>query len=230
MEFALRNGHWYATIVIAAEGRLAYSSARTTVREAWRKHGQGDPARPRGEAAALVLLWKILSVRYCEPLTVFPKVLETVTQLDLLDLEPGLIGIVPNIPSDHRTGNREGHVDRREKKRLRDYIGEHLDVSSTRLTDDEATFLSDFLDEYEEIYKGRTDTRTTSHDSWSSDGRYTRRETFTYTFIDDVGIREHCEYQDDDGQNGTSTKVIKDARGILNWLEDHPSWRPGFCQ
>ncbi|MFF3608189.1 hypothetical protein [Streptomyces sp. NPDC002463] len=111
-------------------------------------------------------------------------------------------------------------MDRHEKKRLRDHIGEHLDVSSTRLTDDEATFLSDFLDEYDETYKGRTETRTTSHDGWSSDGKYTRRETFTDTFTDDVGIRQDYEYQDDDGQSGTSTNVIRDARGMLNWFRD----------
>lgn len=111
-------------------------------------------------------------------------------------------------------------MDRHEKKRLRDYIGEHLDVSSTRLTDDEATFLSDFLDEYDETYKGRTETRTTSRDGWSSDGKYTRRETFTYTFTDDVGIRQDYEYQDDDGESGASTYVITDARGILNWFRD----------
>ncbi|MEU2726735.1 hypothetical protein [Streptomyces griseoviridis] len=108
-------------------------------------------------------------------------------------------------------------MDRHEKKRLRDYIGEHLDVSSKRLTDDEATFLSDFIDE---TYKGRTESRTTSRDGWSSDGKYTRRETFTYTFTDDIGIRQDYEYQDDDGESGTSTYVITDARGILNWFRD----------
>jgi hypothetical protein len=111
-------------------------------------------------------------------------------------------------------------VDRHEKKRLRDYIGEHLDVSRTRLTDDETTFLSDFLDEYDETYKGRTETRTTSHNGWGSDGKYTRRETFTDTFTDDVGIRQDYEYRDDDGQSGKSTNVITDARGILNWFRD----------
>ncbi|MFJ3280285.1 hypothetical protein [Streptomyces halstedii] len=45
-------------------------------------------------------------------------------------------------------------MDRHEKKRLRDYIGEYLDVSSTRLTDEEATFLSDFLDVYDETLQG----------------------------------------------------------------------------
>ncbi|GAA4297823.1 nuclear transport factor 2 (NTF2) superfamily protein [Actinomadura luteofluorescens] len=112
-------------------------------------------------------------------------------------------------------------MDRHEKKRLRDYIGEHLDVSSTRLTDDEARFLRDFLDAYDETYRGRTETRTTRHVGWSSDGKYTRRETFTDTFTNDVGIRQDYEYKDDDGQSGTSTNMIKDARGILNWFRDH---------
>jgi hypothetical protein len=47
------------------------------------EHGQRDPARPRGEAEDLVLVWNILSVRYCGPLTVFPEILENVTQLEL---------------------------------------------------------------------------------------------------------------------------------------------------
>jgi hypothetical protein len=116
--------------------------------------------------------------------------------------------------------SREGPVDRSEKKRLRDHVGEHLDVSGARLTDDEAAFLSDFVDEYDEKYRGRTDSRTTSYDGWSSDGKYTRTETFTDTFTDDVGIRRHHEYRDDDGQSGTSSNEITDARGILNWFRD----------
>ncbi|MFG2800426.1 hypothetical protein [Streptomyces pseudovenezuelae] len=111
-------------------------------------------------------------------------------------------------------------MDRHAKKRLRDYIGEHLDVSSTRLTDDEATFLGHFLDEYDETHKGRTETRTRSSVGWSSDGKYTYRETFTDTFTDEVGIRQDYEYQDDDGQRRTSMNVITNARGILNWFRD----------
>lgn len=111
-------------------------------------------------------------------------------------------------------------MDQHEKRRLRAYIGERLDVSGTRLTDDEAIFLSDFVDKYDETYRGRSETRTTSRDGWSSDGKYTRRETFTDTFTDDVGIRQDYEYQDDDGQGGRSTTVITDARGILNWFRD----------
>ena len=109
-------------------------------------------------------------------------------------------------------------MDRYEKKRLRDYIGEYLDISSARLTDDEAALLSNFLDEYDKTYRGRTKTRTKNGVGWGSDGKYTYRETFTDTFTDDVGIRQDYEYQDDDGQSRTSTKVITDARGILNWL------------
>ena len=111
-------------------------------------------------------------------------------------------------------------MDRHEKKRLRDHIGEYLDVSNTRLTDYEASLLVDFIDTYDERYKGQSQTRTTSHDSWSSDGRFTRKETFTDTFPDEVGIRQDYEYQDDDGQSGSSTSLIQDARGVLNWLSN----------
>lgn len=45
-------------------------------------------------------------------------------------------------------------MDRSEKKRLRDKIAEHLDVSGTRMTDDEAARLSDFVDEYDEKHRG----------------------------------------------------------------------------
>lgn len=112
-------------------------------------------------------------------------------------------------------------MDRQAKKRLREHIGEYLDVSGARLTDDEAIRLGKFIDEYDESYEGRTVTRTRSHDGWSSEGKYTRRETFTDTFTDDVGLRQTYEYQDDDGQSGTSSNEIRDARGILNWLRDH---------
>ncbi|GAA2017276.1 hypothetical protein [Nocardioides kribbensis] len=111
-------------------------------------------------------------------------------------------------------------MDRNEKKRLRDHIGEHLDVSGARLTDDEATFLSEFVDEYDEKHRGHSETWTRSFDSWSSDGKYTRKETFTDTFTDDVGIRRDYEYQDDGGQHGASSTEIRDARGVLDWFRD----------
>lgn len=113
-------------------------------------------------------------------------------------------------------------MDRNEKKRLRERIGEHLDVTGARLTDDEATLLGDFVDEYDEKHRGRTETRNASHTGWSSDGQYTRRETFTDTFTDDIGIRQDYEYEDDDGQRGASSSAITDARGILNWFKNNP--------
>lgn len=111
-------------------------------------------------------------------------------------------------------------MDRNEKKRIRDYIGEHLDVSGTRLTDDEAIQLRDFIDQYDESYKGRSETRRSSHAGWSSDGKYTRTEEFTDSFTDEVGLRRDYGYHDDDGQSGESSHVVRDARGILNWLRD----------
>lgn len=112
-------------------------------------------------------------------------------------------------------------MDRSEKKRVRDHIGEYLDVGKTRMSDDEAAQLGDFVDNYDEVYRGRTESRTSSFTGWSSDGKYTRTEEFTDTFTDDVGIRQDYSYRDDDGQTGGSSSVVKDARGILNWIKDH---------
>ncbi len=111
-------------------------------------------------------------------------------------------------------------MDRTEKKRLRERIGEHIDVSGARLTDDEAQFLGDFVDRYDDEYRGRSETRTKSFTGWSFDGKYTRDETYVDTFTDEVGIRANYAYQDDDGQAGESSTEIKDARGILNWFRD----------
>jgi hypothetical protein len=114
-----------------------------------------------------------------------------------------------------------GNVDRNEKKKLRERIGEHLDVSNTRLTDDEAGFLHDFIGDFDDKYRGQSETRRSSRDGWSSDGKYTRTEELTHTFTDDIGIRVDYQYRDDDGQTGESSREIKDARGILNWFRDH---------
>lgn len=111
-------------------------------------------------------------------------------------------------------------MDRQEKMRLREHIGKHVDVSGTRLTDDEAQRLAEFIDDYDSR-RGQSHTRRESHDGWSSDGKFTRREEYIDTFTDEVGIRKDYSYQDDDGQTGSETTEIKDARGILNWLKDH---------
>jgi hypothetical protein len=109
-------------------------------------------------------------------------------------------------------------MDKDEKKRLREHIGEHLDVSGTRLTDDEAQQLGRFVDSYDD-HRGKSETRTTKRQAWSSDGKYVREETYTDTFTDEVGIRTDYSYQDDDGQSDSSSTEIRDARGVLNWLK-----------
>jgi len=113
--------------------------------------------------------------------------------------------------------NAARKMDREQKMRLRERIGNHLDVSSARLKDDEVQFLAEFIEDYDS-YRGQSQTRTSSHDDWSSDGKYTRREEYTDTFTDEVGIRRDYSYQDDDGQTGSASTEIKDARGILNWF------------
>lgn len=111
-------------------------------------------------------------------------------------------------------------MDRREKKELRDQIGEHLDLGSARLTDDDAELLGEFIDEYDESYRGRSESRETRRTGWSSDGKYVRHETCTDTFTEDVGIRQDYEFEDDDGQRGSSSSEIRDARGVLTWLRN----------
>lgn len=111
-------------------------------------------------------------------------------------------------------------MDQNRKKRLREYIGEHLDVSSARLTDNEAGFLKEFIDDYDVAYRGRSETRRSSRVGWSSDGKYIRTEELTDTFTDAIGIRRDYQYHDDDGQSGESSTEIKDARSILNWFRD----------
>jgi hypothetical protein len=113
-----------------------------------------------------------------------------------------------------------GRMERNEKQRLRDYIGAHLDVSGTRLSEDEALFLRDFFDGYK-TYRGRSVTRKSSHPSWGSDGRYTVWEERTFTFTDRIGIRVDYAYRDDDGQHRESSIVIENARAILECFKDY---------
>lgn len=112
-------------------------------------------------------------------------------------------------------------MNRNEKKEKKDFISKHLDTSNTRLKDEEVDFLCNFIDEYDDKYKGQTRTKKSSYKDWSSDGKYTRWEENTYTFSDDIGIHEEYNYHDDDGQSGEYSSYIKDARGVLNWFKKH---------
>ena len=112
-------------------------------------------------------------------------------------------------------------MDRNEKKEKRSFISQYLDTSNTRLKDDEVDFLYDFINEYDNKYKGKTSIETRRHDGWSSDGKFTRTIINTSTYNDDIGIHMENSYYDDDGQSGNSSSDIKNARGILNWFKEH---------
>lgn len=107
-------------------------------------------------------------------------------------------------------------MNRNDKKSKRNYISTYIDTSKSRLKDDEVDTLCDFIDEYEEKYRGKSQVYKSSYDGWNSEGKYTREEEITYTFNDDISIHEEYSYHDDDGQFGHQSRDIKDVRGILN--------------
>ncbi|WP_175935290.1 hypothetical protein [Corynebacterium sp. Marseille-P4321] len=108
-------------------------------------------------------------------------------------------------------------MDRNEKKKLREKISEFLDLEHTRLSDDDASLLSDFVDNYDD-YRGSSHTRTSSYDGFSSDGKFTRKETTTETFLDSPGVRVDYSFTDDDGMTGESSHEIRDGRGMIDFL------------
>lgn len=112
-------------------------------------------------------------------------------------------------------------MDNKEKKEKKDFINRFLDIGNSRLKDEEVDFLHEFINNYGKEYKGKSKTKKSSYDGWSSEGKYTRIEEDKYTFTEDVGIRHDHKYHDDDGQRGEYTDLIKDARGIINWFKKH---------
>jgi hypothetical protein len=104
---------------------------------------------------------------------------------------------------------------RNEKKEKKAFISEHLNIGRTYLNDEEVDFLVKFIEEYDEKYRGQTDTKKSSF----SDGKITRWEEKTYTFTDDIGIQEKYKYHNDNGTSGGSYHEIKDAKGILKWFK-----------
>lgn len=112
-------------------------------------------------------------------------------------------------------------MDRKEKKRLKDEIGKHIDLSNGRFTDYEVSRLHNLVEE-RDSYNGRTQTYRSSHKSFDSEDTYRVEDTDTYTFhSDENGISiEHEHVRDwDDGQHDTSREVARTAREILNLLE-----------
>ena len=111
-------------------------------------------------------------------------------------------------------------MDRNEKKRRREFIGEHLDVSGTRLNDDETRMLCDYIENFADDYSGQSETRRTTTKGFDRGDTYRRTVECTTTFKGDMSIREVCQVSYDDGQIDDPTMVIiKDARGIVNRLK-----------
>ena len=111
-------------------------------------------------------------------------------------------------------------MDRKEKKRLKDEIGKHIDLSNGRFTDYEVSRLHDLVEE-RDSYDGRTQTYRSSYKAFDSEDTYHVEDTDTYTFrSDEGGIRiEHEHVSDwDDGQHDESREVARTGRGILNLL------------
>lgn len=111
-------------------------------------------------------------------------------------------------------------MDRNEKRRRREFIGEHLDVRGTRLKDDETRVLCDYIENFADDYQGQSETRRTTTKGFDRGDTYRRTVECTTTFEGDRSIREVCQVSYDDGQiDDPTTTVIKDARGILNRLK-----------
>lgn len=105
-----------------------------------------------------------------------------------------------------------------EKKRL---IDRSVELGSSRLRDSEVEFLYQFVTQYARFI-GITETLKSCHDGWSSDGKYTRWEEYTYSFgSNEVGICVEESYHDDDGQSGRHDKVIYNAREVINWFRSN---------
>ncbi|KAF2412533.1 hypothetical protein B1729_14570 [Microbacterium sp. B35-04] len=111
-------------------------------------------------------------------------------------------------------------MDRGDKARTRDYIGQYLDVSGSRLSDYQAQRLVDFIENYDK-YRGQSFTKKRSTPGWGSDGRYERTEIIIDTFTDAVGIQRETLHRYDDGQEDRYAENITTARGILDWLDAH---------
>lgn len=111
-------------------------------------------------------------------------------------------------------------TDRGDGAQMRAYIGQHLDVAGTRLSEYQARRLVDFIDNYDQ-YRGKSFKKETPSRGFSSDGRYARTETVVDTFTDPIGIRREISHRYDDGKENRFVEHISTARGIFDWLFEH---------
>ena len=117
-------------------------------------------------------------------------------------------------------------MNERQVKRTR--IGQDIDLTGSRLKDGEVNKLFDFVTRIGQ-YLGQSRTKRSSFTSFSSDGKFTRTETDTYTIARDalgIFIDHHHENYDDDGDgvNGVYDERVDGARGILRLLTSVFGW------
>lgn len=107
-----------------------------------------------------------------------------------------------------------------KKNRKNSFISGAIDLDKGRFKDEEIEILYDLVKNRSK-YDGSEEKYTKSIVGWCSDGKYTRHKETTYTFRGDedgVRIEEHLQYNDDDGQSGSSDRVFSTGRDILNVL------------
>ena len=111
-------------------------------------------------------------------------------------------------------------MERKEKAELRDFIGRFIDLSGVRLKDDEAEELARYCYDSGE-WNGLSETRSSKHTGWCSDGKYEREERSTYTICagdEAFSIEERYECHDDDGYTDSANISHTNARDILSLM------------
>lgn len=106
-----------------------------------------------------------------------------------------------------------------EKKKLKEYISEFIDISNNRLTDDEVLLLVDLIDNtssYSDVIK------ESKSRGWGSEGSYTMFTTDKYHINSDYTIEHYEKVGFDDGSGSReSTIIISEPREIIRTLRKH---------
>ncbi|MCA9922861.1 MAG: hypothetical protein KC421_10835 [Anaerolineales bacterium] len=108
-----------------------------------------------------------------------------------------------------------------QKDRPKRFIG-GIDATGSRLKKNEKQFLEEFSTQYDR-FSGLNQTLESKHDSWCSDGKYTRFTKTKHSFGDDkMSITVDESYKDDDGQTGSSSLPVElKARNVINYVREN---------
>ena len=108
-----------------------------------------------------------------------------------------------------------------EKAQKKSIIGEQIELGNGRFKDDEVNILYELVKNITNL-NGKREERQSHTDSFSSEGKFHRDETWIYTLLQEAGkifIKEEHSYKDDDGQAGDYIEEHTTARDILNVLK-----------